>query len=89
MLSISEFYNLSVEDREKIPHDQLDKILNVGVESLIESAIPTQRLKLQSLHARCSTIRRTIKNPLVVASKIFAMMNEEGLFKLNNAFNGK
>lgn len=85
MLTVDEFFALPIADREKIPHDQLNQMLETGVQDVIDSAEPTKRLKLQSIHARCCKIRETVKNPLVVASKIFSMMNEEGLFKLNEA----
>lgn len=88
MLTVDEFFALPIADREKIPHDQLDQMLETGVQNVIDSAEPTKRLKLQSVHARCRNIRETIKNPLVVATKIFAMMNEEGLFQLNEALHG-
>lgn len=88
MLTVAEFFALPISDREKIPHDQLDRMLETGGQDVIDSAEPTKRLKLQSIHARCRKIRKTIKHPLVVATKIFAMMNDEGLFQLNEAFHG-
>jgi len=89
MLTVDEFWALSIEDREKLTQEQLDFVLKAGVQEVIDRAPPTQRLKLQSLQARCDHIRETIKNPQVVAAKIYALMLDEGLFEMNAVFKGE
>lgn len=89
MLTVEEFWALSIEDREKLTPEQFEFVLKAGVQEVIDRAEPTQRLKLQSLQARCDRIRETIKNPQVVAAKIFSLMLDEGLFELNAVFKGE
>jgi len=88
MLTVEEFWALSVEDREKLTPEQLDFVLKAGTQQVIDSAPPNKRLKLQSFQSRCDHIRETVKNPQVVAAKIYSLLLENGIFELDAAWKG-
>ena len=89
MINVDEFWGMSFDERKNLSHEELEAVLKAGIQEIIDRSEPTKRLKIQSIQSRCDYIQNTIKNPLVVASKIYALLIEEGLSELDAVLKGE
>lgn len=69
MKTFDELINMS--DEEKLAY------LKEEERKLIEATSPRNKLKLQSLSAKCSTIRRKYKHPHLSCLKIYELLTEK------------
>ena len=88
MTTVKEFWEMSVEDREKLSQEELMNILNTGTEELLSKCPPNKVLKLRQLTSKCNAIRNTIKNPFVAAQSIYHIFMQEGLAPMDRVLNG-
>lgn len=77
MKSFDELKSMSEPERLAYLHSEADK--------LIANAAPHNQLKMRALQAQCDGIRKKYRNQAVSCCKIYSIMLESGLFKLNDA----
>ena len=79
MLTFDELLHMEDSDRLRYLKEEAEKVIN--------SADPSNQLKLRAIQARCDGIRSRMKNPLVSAQAMYNMMIEDGVNPLSEALN--